>query len=399
VSAPSLATRAVRAGIDTDAAFGAVVPPLVLSSNFSFDGFGRKRRYDYTRSGNPTRDAFASALADLEGGVGGIVTATGMAAIDLVLHLLEPGDLLLASHDCYGGSWRLFDALARKGHFRLRLVDTGDSGALAQALQEDPPKLLWIETPSNPLLRITDLARVCAAGRAAGALVAVDNTFLSPALQSPIAFGADLVVHSTTKYINGHSDVVGGAVIAADAALNEALAWWANALGLTGSPFDSFLALRGLRTLDARLRVHQENAALLARAAPAHAAVSAVHFPGLPSHPGHALAARQQRGFGAMLSLELRGGLPAVRAFVDGLEHFTLAESLGGVESLVAHPATMTHASMSAEARVVAGIGDGLLRLSVGIEDAEDLLADLQRGLARAEASCAAKEFARSEVA
>jgi cystathionine gamma-synthase len=399
VSAPSLATRAVRAGIDTDAAFGAVVPPLVLSSNFSFDGFGRKRRYDYTRSGNPTRDAFASALADLEGGVGGIVTATGMAAIDLVLHLLEPGDLLLASHDCYGGSWRLFDALARKGHFRLRLVDTGDSGALAQALQEDPPKLLWIETPSNPLLRITDLARVCAAGRAAGALVAVDNTFLSPALQSPIAFGADLVVHSTTKYINGHSDVVGGAVIAADAALHEALAWWANALGLTGSPFDSFLALRGLRTLDARLRVHQENAALLARAAHAHAAVSAVHFPGLPSHPGHALAARQQRGFGAMLSLELRGGLPAVRAFVDGLEHFTLAESLGGVESLVAHPATMTHASMSAEARVVAGIGDGLLRLSVGIEDAEDLLADLQRGLARAEASCAAKELAKSEAA
>jgi cystathionine gamma-synthase len=385
VSAPSPATRAVRAGIDRDPAFGAVVPPLVLSSNFSFDGFGRKRRYDYTRSGNPTRDAFAEAINDLEGGAGAIVTATGMAAIDLVLHLLEPGELLLAAHDCYGGSWRLFDALARKGHFRLRLVDLSAPGALEAALAEEAPRLVWIETPSNPLLRITDLARTCAAARAAGALVAVDNTFLSPALQTPLAFGADLVVHSTTKYINGHSDVVGGAVVAADAALHELLAWWANALGLTGSPFDSFLALRGLRTLDARLRIHQENAALIAEALARHPAVAAVHFPGLPQHPGHALAARQQRGFGAMLSVELRGGLPAVRACLDGLHHFTLAESLGGVESLVAHPATMTHASMSAQARADAGIGDGLIRVSVGIEDGGDLLADLEAGLARAQ--------------
>jgi cystathionine gamma-synthase len=319
-----------------------------------------------------------------------VITASGMAAITLVLQLLAPGDLLLASHDCYGGSWRLFDALARKGHFRLRLVDTGDAVALAAALAEEAPKLLWIETPSNPLLRITDLAHCCAAGHAAGALVAVDNTFLSPALQSPLAFGADLVVHSTTKYINGHSDVVGGAVIAADPALHESLTWWANALGLTGSPFDSFLALRGLRTLGARLRVHEENAALIAHAIADNAAVAAVHYPGLPGHPQHALAARQQRGFGAMLSLELRGGLPAVRAFLDGLQHFTLAESLGGVESLVAHPATMTHAAMSAEARAVAGIGDGLLRLSVGIEDGHDLLADLQAGLARAAATLSA---------
>jgi cystathionine gamma-synthase len=385
VSAPSPATRAVRAGIDRDPAFGAVVPPLVLSSNFSFDGFGRKRRYDYTRSGNPTRDAFAEAINDLEGGAGAIVTATGMAAIDLVLHLLEPGELLLAAHDCYGGSWRLFDALARKGHFRLRLVDLSAPGALEAALAEEAPRLVWIETPSNPLLRITDLARTCAAARAAGALVAVDNTFLSPALQTPLAFGADLVVHSTTKYINGHSDVVGGAVVAADAALHELLAWWANALGLTGSPFDSFLALRGMRTLDARLRIHQENAALIAEALARHPAVAAVHFPGLPQHPGHALAARQQRGFGAMLSVELRGGLPAVRACLDGLHHFTLAESLGGVESLVAHPATMTHASMSAQARADAGIGDGLIRVSVGIEDGGDLLADLEAGLARAQ--------------
>jgi cystathionine gamma-synthase len=394
MSAPGLATRAVRAGIDSDAAHGAVVPPLVLSSNFSFEGFGRKRRYDYTRSGNPTREQFAGALADLEGGAGAVVTSSGMSAIALVLQLLEPGDVLLAAHDCYGGSWRLFDALARKRHFGLRLVDTGDAQALEAALAEARPRLLWVETPSNPLLRITDLEHACAAGRAAGALVAVDNTFLSPALQNPLAHGADLVVHSTTKYINGHSDVVGGAVVAADAALHERLGWWANALGVTGSPFDSFLALRGLRTLDARLRVHQDNAALLAGAAQAHAAVAAVHFPGLASHPQHALAGRQQRGFGAMLSLELRGGLPAVRAFVDGLRCFTLAESLGGVESLVAHPATMTHASMSAEARAAAGIGDGLLRLSVGIESPADLLDDLQSALARAAYSTVSAEVA-----
>jgi len=384
VSATGAATRAVRAGIDCDPAFGAVVPPLVLSSNFSFEGFGQKRRYDYTRSGNPTRDAFGAALAELEGGQGATVTSSGMSAIALVLQLLEPGDTLLAAHDCYGGSWRLFDALARRRHFQLRLVDTGDAVALEAALAECEPKLLWIETPSNPLLRITDLALACAAGSAAGALVAVDNTFLSPALQNPIAFGADLVVHSTTKYINGHSDVVGGAVVAADASVHELLGWWANALGLTGSPFDSFLALRGLRTLDARLRVHQENAMLLATAVASNPAVAAVHFPGLPGHPGHQLARRQQLGPGAMLSLELHGGLPAVRAFLDGLRCFTLAESLGGVESLVAHPATMTHASMSAEARAAAGIGDGLLRLSVGIESAPDLLADLEAGLARA---------------
>ena len=394
MSAPGLATRAVRAGIDTDPAHGAVVPPLVLSSNFSFEGFGRKRRYDYTRSGNPTRDQFAGALADLEGGAGAVVTSSGMSAIALVLQLLEPGDVLLAAHDCYGGSWRLFDALARKRHFELRLVDFSDAGALRAALGETRPKLAWIETPSNPLLRLTDLDAAIGALRATGALVAVDNTFLSPALQTPLAHGADIVVHSTTKYINGHSDVVGGAVVAGDASLHELLGWWANALGLTGSPFDSFLALRGLRTLDARLRVHQENAALLAEAAQGHAAVASVHFPGLASHPQHALARRQQRGFGAMLSLELHGGLPAVRAFVDGLQCFTLAESLGGVESLVAHPATMTHASMSAQARAAAGIGDGLLRLSVGIEAAADLLADLQSALARAAYSTASAEVA-----
>jgi cystathionine gamma-synthase len=384
MSARCPATAAVRAGIDADAAFGAVTPPIVLSSNFSFAGFEQKRKYDYTRSGNPTRDQLGEALAELEGGAGGVVTATGMAAITLVLEaLLQPGDRLVVKHDCYGGSWRLFDALARKGRFELALVNLADPKALAEALSR-PTRLVWIETPSNPLLRITDLREVILNAHAAGALALVDNTFLSPALQRPLEFGADLVLHSTTKYINGHSDVVGGAVVARDPALHESLAWWANALGLTGSPFDSFLTLRGLRTLDARLRVHQENAIALAERLQRHPAVAAVHYPGLATHPGHALAARQQRGFGAMISFELAGGVPAVRAFLDGLRHFTLAESLGGVESLVAHPATMTHAAMSAEARRVAGIGEGLLRLSVGIEALEDLEADIEAGLQRA---------------
>ena len=377
------ATIAVRAGIDSDAAHGAVVPPIVLSTNFSFDGFGGKRKYDYTRSGNPTRDLLGDALAELEGGAGGVVVSTGMAAITLVLQLLQPGERLVVPHDCYGGSWRLFNALAKKGHFVLDTIDFTDPRALTAALAEKPA-IVWIETPSNPLLRITDIRFVCEAAHKVGALVVADNTFLSPALQTPIALGADIVVHSTTKYINGHSDVVGGAVVSATEELHTQLTWWANALGLTGSPFDSFLTLRGLRTLEARLRIHQENATELANLLAAHPAVSAVHFPGLTSHPGHVLAARQQRGFGAMISFEIHGGEPAVRAFLDGLEHFTLAESLGGVESLIAHPASMTHAAMTPEARAVAGISDGLLRLSVGIEAAQDLAADISAALDRA---------------
>ena len=380
------ATAAVRAGIDRDAAYGAVTPPIVLSSNFSFAGFAQKREYDYTRSGNPTRDLLAEALAELEGGAGAVVTATGMGAITLVLNaLLEPGDRLVVPHDAYGGSWRLFNALAKKGHFELITADLTDPRSLADALAQSP-KLVLIETPSNPLLRITDLRFVIDAAHKAGARAVVDNTFLSPALQTPIAFGADVVLHSTTKYINGHSDVVGGAVVARDAETHQQLVWWANALGLTGSPFDSFLTLRGLRTLDARLRAHQENANAIAALLDTHPAVSKVYFPGLPLHPGHAVAARQQKGFGAMLSLELEGGEEAVRAFVEGLRYFTLAESLGGVESLVAHPATMTHAAMTPEARAKAGISDGLLRLSVGIEATDDLLADLAAALSRAEA-------------
>ena len=381
-------TCAVRSGIDSDSAFGAVVPPVVLSTNFSFSGFGEKRTYDYTRSGNPTRDLLGSALAELEGGAGGMVTSTGMSAVGLVLNLLKPGELLVAPHDCYGGSWRLFTALARKQHFNLELVDFHDPIALAAALARKPA-LVWIETPSNPLLRITDIRHVSQAAHAVGARVVVDNTFLSPIWQTPIAHGADVVVHSTTKYINGHSDVVGGAVIAADAELHTELGWWANATGVTGAPFDAFLTLRGIRTLDARLRVHAENTERLAGLLASHAAVSAVHYPGLTAHSGHKLAQRQQRGFGAILSFELEGGELAVRAFLDGLGQITLAESLGGVESLIAHPASMTHAAMAVEARERAGITDGLLRLSVGIEHADDLAADIQAALARAERSAA----------
>jgi cystathionine gamma-synthase len=384
----ALPTRAVRAGIDCDTAFGAVVPPLVLSANFSFDGVDGKRRYDYTRSGNPTRDHLGDALASLEGGAGAVVTATGTAAVNLVLQaLLEPGKRLLVPHDCYGGSWRLFRALAGKGAFELDSCDFTDGRALAAAI-ERKPALVWIETPSNPLLRITDLASTAALAHQAGALVAVDNTFLSPALQRPVEHGADMVVHSTTKYINGHSDVVGGAVVARDSALLEQLAWWANALGLTGSPFDSYLTLRGLRTLDARLRIQQENCAAIAKYLAQVPEVAAVHYPGLPSHPGHIVAARQQDGFGAMLSFEFRGGEAAARAFVAGLRCFTLAESLGGVESLIAHPVTMSHAALTEEERAQAGIGPGLLRLSVGIEHQDDLIADVRTGVERAEACC-----------
>lgn len=377
-------TRAVRAGIAGDVAYGAVTPPVVLTSTFSFEAFGAKRAYDYSRSGNPTRDLLGDTLAELEGGAGGVVTPSGMAAVTLATALLSPGDRVVVPHDFYGGCWRLFQALARKGHFDVVTVDLTDEARLVAALAE-PTRMVWIETPSNPLLRITDIARVAELAHAAGALVVADNTFLSPALQRPLDLGADVVLHSTTKYLNGHSDVVGGAVVAKETALHEELAWWGNALGVTGSPFDSFLTLRGIRTLDARLRVHQENATAIAEQLWQHPGVSAVYYPGLPTHPGHELARRQQRGFGAMLSLELHGGEPAARAFVDALECFTLAESLGGVESLVAHPATMTHLSMSPEARAAAGITDGLLRLSIGIEGLDDLQADLAAGLAAAE--------------
>ncbi len=385
----SVATRAVRAGLESDTQFGAVVPPIYLTSNFSFEDFGKPRKYDYSRSGNPTRDALAGALADLEGGAGAVVTCTGLAAITLILGMLPAGALVIAPHDCYGGTFRLLSGLHRQGKLRVEFVDQGDAAAMRAALAARP-QLVWLETPSNPLLRIVDIREMAEAAHAVGARVAADNTFLSPVWQQPLELGADYVMHSTTKYLNGHSDVVGGAVIAKTPQLVEELGWWANALGVTGAPFDSFLTLRGIRSLHARMRVHAENTAAVVATLAGHPAVRKVFWPGLPDHPGHQLARRQQGGFGAMLSFELAGGEPAVRAFLDGLNEFTLAESLGGVESLIAHPVTMTHAGMDADARARAGIGPGLLRISVGIEDAADLVADLQAALTRATGSLAA---------
>jgi cystathionine gamma-synthase len=374
-------TLAVRAGLESDPATGAVVPPLHLSSTYAFPAFGVKGRYDYSRSGNPTRDLLGDALAKLEGAAGAVVTSSGMSAIALVGQVLPQRARIVAPHDCYGGSYRLFDAWRRRGDFEVDFVDYGASGALASALAR-PAGLVWIESPSNPLLRITDIARTVALAREAGAKVAVDNTFLSPVLQQPISLGADLVVHSTTKYLNGHSDVIGGAVLAASAADHQQLAWWANATGVTGAAFDSFLTLRGLRTLHARMALHESNANALATWLEGRKGVRRVLYPGLASHPGHALARAQQHGFGAMVTLELEGGTPAVARFVEALELFSLAESLGGVESLAAHPATMTHAAMTPEARAAAGLVDGLLRLSVGIESLADLQRDLAAGLA-----------------
>jgi cystathionine gamma-synthase len=373
-------TRAVRAAIATDREHGAVVPPIHLSSTFEFAGFGKPRQYDYTRSGNPTRSQLADALAALEGGAKAVVTSTGLSAVALVLHLLKPGDVIVAAHDCYGGTQRLLRALAAKSHFTLVFADLTSPRADVE-LARHRPRLVWIETPSNPLLRITDVRRVASAAHRLGATVVVDNTFLSPALQQPISLGADIVVHSTTKYLNGHSDVVGGAVIARDAALGDELAWWANCLGITGAPFDSYLTLRGVRTLHARLAQHLANTQAVVEALSAHEAVLQVYYPGLTSHPGHALAAAQQKGFGAMVSFEVRGGVAGVERLVSELEYFTLAESLGGVESLIAHPATMTHASMDAAARANAGISDSLVRVSVGIESADDLVRDLTSAL------------------
>ncbi|MCA1779578.1 MAG: cystathionine gamma-synthase [Xanthomonadaceae bacterium] len=383
---PHSATLAVRAGLEDDTQYGAVVPPLHFSSTFAFAGFGQPRAHDYSRSGNPTRDLLANALIDLEGGQAATVTATGMAAITTVLQLLKPGDRLLAPADCYGGTWRLLDALHQRGAFELEWVDFYSDDDWRNKL-ESGAAMVWLESPSNPLLRITDIRAVVEQARASGALVVVDNTFMSPALQNPIALGADLVVHSTTKYINGHSDVVGGAVISADKERGQQLAWWANCLGVTASAFDCWQTLRGLRTLDVRMQRHLENTTLLVEMLEGHAAVEHIYYPGLPSHPQHALAERQQRGFGAVISFELEGGETAVRSFLDGLEFVSLAESLGGVETLIAHPATMTHAAMSADAQRRAGIRSGLLRLSVGLEDGRDLVRDLGRALVRAKAS------------
>lgn len=374
-------TTAVRTGIDTDRQYGSVTPPLYLSSNFSFEDFAQPRQYDYTRSGNPTRDQLGKALANLEGGYDGVITSSGMSAIYLVTHLLDKGDVIIAPHDCYGGSYRLFKTLNDKGLFDVRFVDQGNPSSLAEALKSNP-KLIWIETPSNPLLRVVDIRQICSEV-GDEVIKVVDNTFLSPILQQPLSLGADIVVHSTTKYINGHSDVVGGAVIAKRKEVHEDLAWWANCTGITGSPFDSFITTRGLRTLSVRMKQHEENASAVVGYLNKHPAVEQVFYPGLETHSTHRIAAQQQTGFGAMFSFTLNQDEICQKTFVKHLQLFTLAESLGGVESLICHPATMTHAALSPDALENAGIGRNLFRLSVGIEDAQDLINDLNTALSR----------------
>ncbi|WEF11912.1 cystathionine gamma-synthase [Pectobacterium actinidiae] len=373
------ATIAVRSGLNDDEQYGCVVPPIHLSSTYNFTGFNQPRVHDYSRRGNPTRDVVQRALAELEGGAGAVMTSSGMSAIMLVCTVfLRPGDLLVAPHDCYGGSYRLFDSLSKRVAFRVKFVDQSDTDALNAALAEKP-KLVLVESPSNPLLRVVDIAAICQAARDAGAVSVVDNTFLSPALQKPLELGADLVVHSCTKYLNGHSDVVAGAVIAKDADTVTELAWWANNIGVTGAAFDSYLLLRGLRTLSPRMAAAQRNAQQVVEFLQTQPLVKALYHPSLPNNPGHDIARRQQSGFGAMLSFELDGDEDTLRRFLASLELFTLAESLGGVESLISHAATMTHAGMAPEARAAAGISETLLRISTGIEDGDDLVADLDR--------------------
>ena len=380
MSKVKIATKAVIAGINTDSQHGAVVGPIHLSSTYALKGFNEKRQFDYSRTGNPTRASFGQAIADLEGGAVGIVTGTGMSAVHLTCQVLSVGDTVVIPHDCYGGSYRLFTHLAKRGQFKVIVVDQSNETALSEALAKKP-KLVLIETPSNPLLRLVDIEKITKASHEVGALVAVDNTFLSPVLQLPLELGADIVFHSTTKYINGHSDVVGGVLVTKDQKLGEELAWWANCIGITGSAFDSFLALRGLKTLPVRMKQHQINANLVADFLAKHEAVEKVYFPGLADHPNHELAKKQQKDFGAMMSFEIKGGVEAVKKLFDNLSLFTLAQSLGGVECLISHPSTMTHAGMEMAAQLEAGITQSLVRISVGIEDAEDIITDLDNGL------------------
>ena len=378
-----LGTQCVHAGVQPDPAYGAVMPPIYQTSTFAFRDVCTNAGYDYTRSGNPTRTALEEAIALLEGGAGATCTSTGMSAVLVALNLLPHGSHLLCTVDCYGGTFRALEHAKVTYGLEVTYLDLADLDAVRAAFRENT-RMVWIETPSNPLLRLTDIRAVAALARQRGALSVVDNTFLSPALQKPFKLGADLVVHSTTKYLNGHSDVVGGAVVAApgQTALAQRIQSMNNLLGTSQSPHDCFLVLRGLKTLLLRMRAHEAGAQVVARFLAGHPAVAKVHYPGLESHPQHALARAQQAGFGAMLSFELADGRPhRVDHVLKSLRWFTLAESLGGVESLVAHPASMTHASMTPEARKRAGITDSVIRLSIGIEEPEDLVADLAEAL------------------
>ncbi|WP_274887463.1 O-succinylhomoserine (thiol)-lyase [Vibrio harveyi] len=378
------ATIAVRTGIESDSQYHAVVPPIYLSTNYGFPAFGEVPQYDYTRSGNPNRGLLEKALYELESGKGAVVTNCGTSALNLwVSAFLGSDDLIVAPHDCYGGTYRLFNTRANKGDFKVQFVDQSDQQALAAAIAKKP-KLILLETPSNPLVRVVDIAAVCEKAKQVGALVAVDNTFLTPVYQKPLELGADFVIHSTTKYINGHSDVIGGVVITESEEHAEELAWWGNCIGATGTPFDSYMTLRGIRTLGARMRVHEESSQQVLAYLQTQSLVAKIYHPSLPEHPGHDIAKKQQSGFGSMLSFEFAGSFEQLKVFVKELELFSLAESLGGVESLICHPASMTHRAMGEEALAEAGVSQQLLRLSVGLEDAQDLIADLEQAFVKA---------------
>lgn len=372
-------TKLVQAGIGHDPAHGSVPPPLYLSSTYLWPSPSEKGEYDYGRTNNPNRDILAQALTELDGGAGAVVTSSGMSAIDLCLNLIKADDLVIAPHDCYGGTHRLLTHRAAQGRIRVEFVDQSDETALTTALTKSP-KLVMIESPSNPLMRVVDVRKICEAAKAVGAITVVDNTFLTPLRMKPLALGADIALQSTTKYINGHSDIIGGCVVAKSADHAEQLAWWANAAGVTASAFDCHQTLRGLRTLALRLDAAESNALAIAKLLSGHKGVEAVYYPGLRSDPGHELVHAQQSGPGAMLSFEIKGRLNAATTFCQSLEIFKLAASLGGVESLICLPETMTHRGMAEAARRKAGIGDNLLRLSVGIESQSDLLGDLETG-------------------
>ncbi|PCJ98585.1 MAG: O-succinylhomoserine (thiol)-lyase [Zetaproteobacteria bacterium] len=373
-------TSIVQAGIGTDKAYKAIISPLYLSSTFEIDGIDQHSKYEYSRTCNPTRDELVKAITTLEHGIGGCVTSSGMAALTLIIHLLNPDDLLIAPFDCYGRSYRMLSALSEKGHFKLEFIDQYDPQAVEEAFKAKP-KMMLIESPSNPVMRTADIVHITTCAKQCNTIVIVDNTFLSPMLQQPLKLGADIVFHSTTKFLNGHSDVVGGCVITSDKDILTDLEFWANSLGLIGAPFDAYMTLRGMRTLELRVHRAQENAQIIAEMLDNHAIIDTVYYPGLPKHPGHDIAKKQQDGFGAMLSFEIKGEKQNAVDFVDHLEIFRLAQSLGGTESLINHPASMTHVSMGKEARAKAGVTDQLLRLSVGVEHIDDLLDDLTQAL------------------
>ncbi len=376
---PAFATRAIHAGQDADPATGATVVPIYATSTYTQAAPGQHKGYEYSRSGNPTRAALETCLASLEGGERGLAFASGLAASTAVLSTLKPGDEVVAAADLYGGTYRLLERVFKPWGLIARYTDDPTPAGFAQLLTEKT-KLVWIESPTNPLLQILDIAAIAEAAHKVGALLAVDNTFASPYLQQPIALGADLVVHSTTKYLGGHSDVVGGAVVGRKELLQQ-IAFYQNAAGGVPGPFDAYLTLRGLKTLAVRMDRHCANARRLAAWLSEQSQAERVYYPGLPSHPGHEIAKRQMRDFGGMISVRLKGDGEAAKRFLTKTQLFSLAESLGGVESLVCHPATMTHASIPAELRIARGIDDGLIRLSVGIEDLEDLQEDLHRAL------------------